>query len=445
MPLRPAGRSTRLLLVIVLLAVTLPALSADAARAQKRPADFHWIGGEPRPPPELPDLLVGPGDLPDLPAGTLVLSAPLRSPEPGEPPLVDGACIARGVLCVRERLARLGLSGEETIVLEGDDPAAVGRLFWLLEWSGFSDVRVLDPATATAGETGPRRWRPVPPAPRPAASDLAVPVAPHSVVTVDRSWVRNRFGTPEVELVDLRGRDAWAAGHLPHSLPFDFEALLAAGDEAGPWPDAAAARRTLGRLGPRPNTYVDLAATMVVYSDGTDGRRLGLAYLLLRMMGVEAAVFPGGWAEWREDPASPVVRVADAAAVRDLLAAGNPELADRPVPGVTLLDVRGERDHFARHLPGALSFPSRRCPETDWSAVPPPPSGDRLDAPLVFYCYGENCIRSRDCSTAAARHGFRDVLWFRDGVPAWHEAGLPLYRSGKPGATATRLPGSNDS
>jgi thiosulfate/3-mercaptopyruvate sulfurtransferase len=269
-----------------------------------------------------------------------------------------------------------------------------------------------------------------------------VPVPPEAVGAVDRAWVRDRFGTPEVELVDLRSDDAWAAGHLPHSLPFDFRELL---EDDGAWPDPVAARRTLGRLGPRPNTHVDLNATMVVYSSGVgasgdDGRQLGLAYLLLRMTGVPAAVYPGGWEDWRSEPSSPVVRVVDAAGVRELLAAANPELADRPVPGVTLLDVRGELDFRARHLPGAVEFPSRNCPETDWSVVPEPPSGDRLDAPLVFYCYGRTCIRSRNCSTAAARAGFREVLWFRDGVPDWYEAGLPFYRVGKPGETATRLP-----
>lgn len=434
---------TARLVTSILVALLAAAPIAPPAQAQKRPADFPWIGGDTEP-PDFPDLLVGPDELPDQ---ALILTAPLRISEPGEAPILDDACIARGVFCVRQQLARLGLSGEETVVVEGDDPAAVGRLFWLLEWSGFSGVRVLDPA-ATEAE-GPAGWRPLPPPPAPAADDLAVPVAPegpHGVIAVDRAWVRERFGTPEVELVDLRSREDWAAGHVPHSLPFDFERLL---DEGG-WPDPVAARRTLGRLGPRPSTPVDLAATFVVYGsggsggngDGGDagGDELGLAYLLLRMMGVEAAVFPGGWAEWRAEPSSPVVRVVGAEEVRELLAAANPELADRPVPGVTLLDVRGEKDHFVRHLPGALSFPSRSCPESDWSVVPEPPSGDRLDAPIAFYCYGRNCIRSRDCSTAAARAGFREVLWFRDGVPAWHEAGLPLYRSGKPGENPSRLP-----
>ncbi len=46
--------------------------------------------------------------------------------------------------------------------------------------------------------------------------------------------------------------------------------------------------------------------------------------------------------------------------------------------------------------------------------------------PIVLYCYGRECIRSRNAATHLARMGYMDLLWFREGMPAWLDAGLPV-------------------
>lgn len=408
------------------------------ARAQERPSDLPWMGREPSPPPVYPEIFRSAEAL--LGAGSVPLDArPREAFLAGHPPgalrpEIDDACIARGVLCVQDRLAGLGLTGTEPAFVYGDDPEAVGRLFWLLEWAGFPEVQVLDGGLgawrAAGGEVVAGRT-PGPERPGPAGATAPLTEAP-TEAGVDRAWLLARFGTPAVEVLDLRGA-AWEGpeGHVPHSLPYDFRSLL---PENGEWPDPPAARRTIGRLGPRRGTYVDLGATFVVYGEGPDDRRSGLGYLLLRAAGLPAAVYVGGWADWRSAEDAPVVRIVDAREVARRIETENPGLAeDRAPADFPVFDVRGEAAHRAEHLPGAVSLPAQHCDERlPEVALEASDGGEGLDAPVAFYCYGRDCIRSRNCSTAAARAGFRNVLWFRDGMPGWYAAGLPVFRSKAP-------------
>jgi rhodanese-related sulfurtransferase len=205
------------------------------------------------------------------------------------------------------------------------------------------------------------------------------------------------------------------------------------------WPQPSEIRRRLATFGPRPGDPVHLDSTFVLYGDGPDDPRLGLGYLLLTLAGLDARVFPGGWKEWTAGGSRPVVRVVSAAELASRLRRGNPGLsADRPPRDLILLDLREPRDFAIGHLPGALSLPFlhfsadfERTVDAVW------PGADRGDIPLVLYCYGIDCVRSRKAGAQAARKGFRDLLWFRGGVQEWREAGYPLLDS-PPAAPATR-------
>jgi len=56
------------------------------------------------------------------------------------------------------------------------------------------------------------------------------------------------------------------------------------------------------------------------------------------------------------------------------------------------------------------------------------PKIDRETVPVVTYCYGESCIRSRATSTAAAREGFVRIERFLGGLDEWRHAGGELVR-----------------
>ncbi len=97
--------------------------------------------------------------------------------------------------------------------------------------------------------------------------------------------------------------------------------------------------------------------------------------------------------------------------------------------GVTCVDVRTEREYKARRVPGAIHIAyNEKSPkdiafdEAQDSFVLP----DNLDRgkPIVFYCNGPECWKSYKASKAAVKRGFKEVHWFRGGMPEWDKTGL---------------------
>lgn len=283
-------------------------------------------------------------------------------------------------------------------------------------------------------QESPLQW----PIPQPPQREPASGTA--TAGTVDAGWITATFGQPGTVLLDVRdarGWDRWetpptfAAGHIPHALPFDPRAFLA---KDGSPRDPAEIRRRLGTLGPRPNDPVSLDSTFVLYADDASDPRLSLGQRLLASAGLDARVYPGGWREWTAGGARPTVRIISAKDLAGLLKREDPRMAgDRPASGLILLDLREARDFVIGHLPGASSLPFSLFAATFEKRVEEGwPGPDRRRLPLVLYCYGPECIRSREAGAQAARLGFLDVLWFRGGVQEWRAAGYPLLDSPLP-------------
>lgn len=53
-------------------------------------------------------------------------------------------------------------------------------------------------------------------------------------------------------------------------------------------------------------------------------------------------------------------------------------------------------------------------------------TGGRVDYPLVFFCEGARCWESYNAALRAINMGFSNVYWYRGGIDAWQQAGLPM-------------------
>lgn len=54
----------------------------------------------------------------------------------------------------------------------------------------------------------------------------------------------------------------------------------------------------------------------------------------------------------------------------------------------------------------------------------------RKDRPMVFYCQSVQCWMSYNAALRAINLGYTSVLWYRGGIEAWQQAGLPLSGAG---------------
>jgi len=107
------------------------------------------------------------------------------------------------------------------------------------------------------------------------------------------------------------------------------------------------------------------------------------------------------------------------------------------VPGATTVDSAQAKQLFDD---GALFVDVRKT--TDWDAGRIPDalhldiksafSKEALSAEaaanesIVIYCNGHSCLRSSDASKMAVAWGFSKIYYYRDGIPAWKNAGYPV-------------------
>ena len=99
--------------------------------------------------------------------------------------------------------------------------------------------------------------------------------------------------------------------------------------------------------------------------------------------------------------------------------------------GVVLVDARIAAEYAEAHIKGAISIPyhEKSDKSVSFDAAKDEFAANKLPAdkaaPLVIYCNGPSCWKSYKASIAAIKAGFTNVLWFRDGFPAWQAKSLP--------------------
>ena len=198
---------------------------------------------------------------------------------------------------------------------------------------------------------------------------------------VSTDWLADHLRDPDLRVADVRwyldparrGRDAYAAGHIPGAVFLDVEADLSApgggrGSPRGrhPWPSEEQVARVMGGAGIGPGVRV------VAYDDQSGAIAARLWYVLQAHGHQDAAVLDGGIVKWiaegraLETATPPPPRTAQfVARLRPGAVVEKQDLAtaDRQV---LMLDARAADryrgdaepiDPRAGHIPGAKSAP----------------------------------------------------------------------------------------
>jgi rhodanese-related sulfurtransferase len=87
---------------------------------------------------------------------------------------------------------------------------------------------------------------------------------------------------------------------------------------------------------------------------------------------------------------------------------------------VTLVEALSVEAFEAEHIPGAVNVPGELTSEIAAVVAPDP------RRPVVVYCSGQGCTRSKVTAAAFERLGYTDVRVYPGGKADWWQAGLPL-------------------
>ncbi|MFA5810331.1 MAG: rhodanese-like domain-containing protein [Thermoleophilia bacterium] len=91
-----------------------------------------------------------------------------------------------------------------------------------------------------------------------------------------------------------------------------------------------------------------------------------------------------------------------------------------------LIDNRDKEQFTKEHITGAVLI-------TVDELIGDPKLSDKLDknVPLVLYCNGIKCWRSPGAALLYQSLGFKEIYWYRSGLPEWIKLDFPTVKDGK--------------
>ncbi len=222
-----------------------------------------------------------------------VLTGHTDDPRAGRHPLPDVAALEQG-------LGALGVTAADDVVVY-DDPGsfAAARAWWVLRWAGIR-ARVLDgglPAWVASGghlQYGDEVSWPV--------TSSTLTTGQLSTLTIDEAAAYPEHGV----LLDARSPERFRgevepldpqAGHIPGAVNLPVATLFTA---EGLLPPEAELAAHLGA------TSDDLLSSGPVATYCGSGVSAAWHVLALAVLDVDAALFPGSWSAWSNDPERPV-------------------------------------------------------------------------------------------------------------------------------------------
>ena len=168
------------------------------------------------------------------------------------------------------------------------------RLYWILDYLGHTNVRILDGGSA--------RWSLDPsmvaegePKVEPEPRSFTAQPAPEKLVDAD--WILEQLEDPEVVFVDARPAEAFERGHLPGAVNLPWRDNIS-------WPEETFL--PAASLAPRFRD-AGVSADLTVVSYCQLGVLSAHNYFALKLLGYpDVRLYDGSWADWTTDPERPV-------------------------------------------------------------------------------------------------------------------------------------------
>lgn len=182
---------------------------------------------------------------------------------------------------------------------------------------------------------------------------------PSPSVLADSAWLASKLGTASVDVIDVRAKSDYDAGHVPGALHLDIKPLFTTVNGVSNQlvaPETIA--QALSQAGARPD------ATTLVYGAAVDTASAP-AYWIFDYLGhADVRYLDGGWAAWsaaggqvETTAASPP---ASSYTTQKVVATRNVDmawvLAHHQDANVALVDARTASEFAAGHIPGALNI-----------------------------------------------------------------------------------------
>ena len=229
--------------------------------------------------------------------------------EPAE--LVCGIPPASGKLPstaqIAATLSRVGYQPDQRIIAFDDEGGGwAGRLFWTLDVIGHYDWAYLDGGLHAWHAAGlPLAQGASAPAPA-EPCEITIDTAPIAEI----SDVMAAIDDADSVIWDVRSAEEYAGlrsgsarrGHIPGAVNLDWELLK----------DANRQLRLIDNLDDVAASLGLLQAKQIITHCQTH-HRSGLSYLVGRLLGLNIKAFHGAWAEWGNDPNTPITNPSEAA------------------------------------------------------------------------------------------------------------------------------------
>lgn len=114
------------------------------------------------------------------------------------------------------------------------------------------------------------------------------------------------------------------------------------------------------------------------------------------------------------------VKIVNADQVHAALKSGAAAFDVRVAAECTEKTIKGAVCHTYREKSEKVANFDKAQDQFDLAKLP----GDK-SAPVIFFCNSGDCWRSYKAAVVARDAGFKNVHWFRGGMPEWNSKGLP--------------------